>query len=452
VVVTSEATGVGAPGPSRLAADSVVASLDATGALSNLTGTGHTSFDQRTAEGAHQSGSSDQLDVRFTPSTGNTKSSEDSEIASVVQQGHVVLVQEPAPAGTAKSGAARPGKSKDSAAPQSPVQATADRSEYDGATRQMHLFGSPRLKSGGLDMTANQMIFSRATGDATAFGDVKASFIGNRPSNASGNGTGTATLPGASLLGGSGGDNGPVHAVAPVAELHQASEEVIFREGPVSGSGNQPRLWQAASSVSAPLIILNRQKQTLVAQSHGAATPVRTVLLGKSPAKPGGKAKSDAPSLIRLTSGDLHYSEGERLAILNAGSVGKVTAETTGSSGAATVVSQQAEVHLLPAGFHSQTVKPTPISSASNSSVESMTAHGHVTVDWPGRKGSGEKLVYLSENGDFTLTGTSAVPPRMTDQVRGTVTGSALIFHSRDDSVTVEGDGGKTTTETRSPK
>jgi hypothetical protein len=32
------------------------------------------------------------------------------------------------------------------------------------------------------------------------------------------------------------------------------------------------------------------------------------------------------------------------------------------------------------------------------------------------------------------------------------VTGSALIFHSRDDSVTIEGDGRKTVTETRSPK
>jgi len=32
------------------------------------------------------------------------------------------------------------------------------------------------------------------------------------------------------------------------------------------------------------------------------------------------------------------------------------------------------------------------------------------------------------------------------------VTGSALIFHSRDDSVAVEGDGGKTVTETQAPK
>ena len=41
------------------------------------------------------------------------------------------------------------------------------------------------------------------------------------------------------------------------------------------------------------------------------------------------------------------------------------------------------------------------------------------------------------------LTGTAAVPPRMTDPARGKVTGEALIFNSRDDSVSVEGGGRK---------
>jgi lipopolysaccharide export system protein LptA len=84
--------------------------------------------------------------------------------------------------------------------------------------------------------------------------------------------------------------------------------------------------------------------------------------------------------------------------------------------------------------------------------VDRLTARGHVSVDWPDRKGTGEKLVYLGQDETFTLTGTAGAPPRITDQLRGTVTGSALIFNSRDDSVTVEGDGGKTVTETHSPK
>jgi lipopolysaccharide export system protein LptA len=61
-------------------------------------------------------------------------------------------------------------------------------------------------------------------------------------------------------------------------------------------------------------------------------------------------------------------------------------------------------------------------------------------------------LVYTGETGEYVLTGTAATPPRMNDPSRGTVSGEALIFHSIDDSVSVEGGGRKTTTETTAPK
>jgi lipopolysaccharide export system protein LptA len=234
-----------------------------------------------------------------------------------------------------------------------------------------------------------------------------------------------------------------VHANAAEAELRKSTGEVLFRG---TGTG-APRLWQGANSIAAPVILLNRLKQTLVATSTTAATPVRTVLIRTTPEKPAEKSKSATPSVIRLRSGELRYSEGERLALLKAGSAATVTAETTGQDGAATVNAQEAEIRLLPAGVHSGAS-----GSSGNTSVDQMTARGHVVVDWPGRRGTGEKLVYQSESSNFTLTGTSAVRPRITDQLRGTVTGNALIFHSRDDSVTVEGDGTKTVTETQSPK
>jgi lipopolysaccharide export system protein LptA len=81
-----------------------------------------------------------------------------------------------------------------------------------------------------------------------------------------------------------------------------------------------------------------------------------------------------------------------------------------------------------------------------------MTARGSVIVTSEGRRGTGEQLVYWSETGEYVLTGTAANPPRMTDPSRGTVSGEALIFHSRDDSVSIEGGGRKTTTETTAPK
>ena len=52
------------------------------------------------------------------------------------------------------------------------------------------------------------------------------------------------------------------------------------------------------------------------------------------------------------------------------------------------------------------------------------------------------------ETGEYVLTGTPAVPPRITDPERGNVTGEALIFNSGDDSVRVEGGRRKTRTET----
>jgi lipopolysaccharide export system protein LptA len=81
-----------------------------------------------------------------------------------------------------------------------------------------------------------------------------------------------------------------------------------------------------------------------------------------------------------------------------------------------------------------------------------MTARGHVVVTSGGRRGTGEQLVYTGESGEYVLTGTAAAPPRMTDAARGYVSGEALIFHSRDDSVSIEGGGQRTTTETRTPK
>jgi lipopolysaccharide export system protein LptA len=81
-----------------------------------------------------------------------------------------------------------------------------------------------------------------------------------------------------------------------------------------------------------------------------------------------------------------------------------------------------------------------------------MTARGHVVITSDGRRGTGEKLVYTGEDGNYVLTGNSTAPPRMTDAARGNVTGEALIFHSRDDSVTIEGGGGRTSTQTTAPK
>jgi lipopolysaccharide export system protein LptA len=259
-------------------------------------------------------------------------------------------------------------------------------------------------------------------------------------------------LAGAPVSSGANG-NGPVHAIAAEAELRQSTQEIFLRAAP--GNATQARLWQAGNSVSAPLIVLNRQKMTLVAQTGSAASPVRTVLLGNAPAPKNSAdhaaANPAAPaakslSVLRMRSGDLRYSEGERLALFHGGVLGSVTAETMENGSPATITAQQAELHLAPADVHDSSRR------SGKTSVERMTAQGRVNVDFPDRHGAGDRLVYLGEDGTFTLTGTGANPPRMTDAERGEVTGAALVYHSHDRSVSVEGQGAKTSTETRSPK
>jgi len=126
---------------------------------------------------------------------------------------------------------------------------------------------------------------------------------------------------------------------------------------------------------------------------------------------------------------------------MHGGALGTVVAEM----GTATSVSNEAELTLLPPGNHAG-------NESGQAQVDRMMASGHVTVALEGRRGTGEKLVYTSETGEYVLTGLAAAPPRISDPARGTVTGEALIFHSFNDSVSVEGGGHKTTTETTAPK
>jgi len=165
---------------------------------------------------------------------------------------------------------------------------------------------------------------------------------------------------------------------------------------------------------------------------------------GPEPGRPAGKeaaGKPAEPSVIRMRGSDLKYSYAERKARMQGGAAGPVVAET----GTATSVSNEVELLLLPPGNHAG-------KGGAAAQVDRMTARGRVTVSSQGRRGTGEQLVYSGGSGEYVLTGTAAAPPRMTDPERGTVTGEALIFNSRDDSVSIEGGGRKTTTETTAPR
>jgi lipopolysaccharide export system protein LptA len=154
--------------------------------------------------------------------------------------------------------------------------------------------------------------------------------------------------------------------------------------------------------------------------------------------------------VIRVRGGELKYSDAERKAVMHGGTLGAVVAET----GTATSSSDAVELLLMPAGNHDASGAPALNGQAQSgqAQVDQMKATGHVVLTSQGRRGTGEQLVYTGATGEYVLTGTAAVPPKMSDPEHGTVTGEALIFDSRDDRVRIEGGGRETETDTTAPE
>ena len=414
VLVTSESQlGGGAFAPSRLSADDVTGEFGPGSVLTVMKGVGRASIEETTETGARQTTSGDRLEAHFaalTEAEAKHGQGNEAQLQSAFVEGHVVLTQTPA---------AKPG------ARQATLRATAGRADYQGQGEWLHLTLNPRVEDGALQLTADKLDVSRASGDAFAHGNVKASWLDTNKGQP-GRPAGSVAL----------GGQGPAHVVAAEAQLHQATGEATFR--------GQARLWQQANSVAAPVIVLDRTRQTLTAQTANAAEPVRAVLVSAGGAASGkGGVKNTQPSVIRLRGGNLRYSDVERKAVMRAGVLANVVAET----GTATSTSDVVEVVLLPASKAGGQATP------GQAQVDHVTARGHVVLTSEGRRGTGEQLVYTGATGEYVLTGTASTPPKMTDPARGTVTGEALIFRGRDDSVSVESGGGrKTTTETTAPR
>jgi lipopolysaccharide export system protein LptA len=481
VVLTSESRkGTAAAVPSSLAADTVKGFFGPASQLAAMTGMGHARVEETTASGVRQTSTGDRLEARFKDGTekngaevnGGGKNGQagagqagTGQVDSAVLDGHVVMVQESATRQAPGAGEMR---------------ATAARAEYEGTGDWLHLTGSPHVVDGNLDVTADKLDVSRQTGDAFGRGHVKATWLGggqpgNTQAGAAGKSAGSPTLaaktetprgwgtqaagPGSVGLGG----QGPTHVIAAEAHLLRTSGAAGSAGTSVVTFTGHARLWQDANSVAGPTIVLDRERQTLVAWSGDKGEPVEVVLLsaagkgarpgaglgaGKSAgpgARPGAGKPTGAmpagPSVVRVFGGDLKYSDAERKAVMKGGALGQVTADT----GTASSTSNEVEIVLLPAGNHAG-------KDGGAAQVDRMTARGNVVVNSEGRRGTGELLVYTSESGEYVLTGTLAIPPQMTDPARGNVTGEALIFNSSDDSVSIEGGGRKTTTETTAPK
>jgi lipopolysaccharide export system protein LptA len=422
------------PEDTTVQGDQLFATLADGEVLSSLRGTGHTNLVTVTPNGVKQSSTGDNLLLTFAPpeahpapKAGKGKPSAPTpqpatQLQSAVQVGNVTLTQEtpakPADA-TAQQAAAVPDV----------TTAVAQRASYDAATQVVQLSGDPRIRDASGELSAAFIEMERTSGNANATGGVKATY---RQSSGQKQQPFTGT--------------GPVHVVADHAHLDHATDLTTF----YGKSGELARLWQGSDSVSAPVLELSRLRATLAAHGPGGdATAVNAVFTSapsNPKATPGMSAHTAQTSVVRLQSRTLFYADADHKAVFNGGVVAQTVSGVLHSS--------FMDVYFTPApaapGAHGP-ASPSPgkTPDPQGSQVSKIVARGAVELQQPGRKGTGEELTYTAEDGKFVLTGTSATPPRLTDQVRGTVTGAALIFNDRDDSVMVSSGASKAVTQTR---
>ncbi len=432
------------PEDTTVQGDQLFATLADGEVLSSLRGTGHTSLVTVTPNGVKQSSTGDNLLLTFAPptaqpaqKTGKGKPSAAAaqpaaQLQSAVQVGNVTLTQD-TPAKPSEA-AAQPG-----AAVPDVTTAVAQRASYDAASQVVQLSGDPRIRDANGELSAASIEMERTSGNANATGGVKATY---RQSSGQKQQPFTGT--------------GPVHVVADHAHLDHATDLTTF----YGKSGELARLWQGSDSVSAPVLELSRLRATLAAHGPGGDAAAVNAVFTSAPsntktapgtpvATAGTSAHTAQTSVVRLQSRTLFYADADHKAVFSGGVVAQTVSGVLHSSVMDVYFTPAA---AAPGGHGPASPSPGKTPDPQGSQVSKIVARGAVELQQPGRKGTGEDLTYTAEDGKFVLTGTSATPPRLNDQVRGTVTGAALIFNDRDDSVMVSSGASKAVTQTRVAK
>jgi lipopolysaccharide export system protein LptA len=426
--------------------------------ITGLNGAGQTSVDQVSvsATGATLSRSrstGDTLQLDFAPETkigrGQAPGSSHLQLSRAEQRGHVVIVRESAPS--------RAGDAQET------LHATAASALFDEPTDLLTLDGSVALNDGLSELFADHLTVNQASGDSEAAGNVRVSYL--QPPAPRQNPQPTQE---------------PLHVLAARATAAKATGISHFFAAP----GGRVRLWQAGSQVEAPLLELDRTTRTLVASSVGPGAEVRTILEGNqqpgsegqgkiSPAPrrnmaSGGKARAGAagPSgPIRIVSHEMTYLDQAReidfqgsvrldsaSGVTRANDAKVFLTPATSRSSAITTKSDPDGKASAPALSAASAPASGPLGSAlfGGGQIDHLLATGQIDLQQPGRKATGDRLIYTAADQTFLLTGTLAAPPRLNDETHGNVTGALLRFRTGDDTVTVESTPGtRVHTETR---
>ncbi len=383
--------------------------------ISVIDGAGGTRVEESDTAGNMRVSTGDTLHaVLGAPGTGK-EGSGTGTLQSAVQTGHVVITQHTVAAAAAPS---VPMKSQAASKPQD-SRAMAERAEFESGTQRLTLSGAPVVIAPGVQLAADRIALLQSSGDATAQGNVKGTFVQDA--------TGV-------------GKPDPVHVLADRAEIAGNSGLAHFH-----GTERAARMWSSTAQLQAGEIDLDRSGGTLAAHAGTSSAPIRAVhltLVGAARAgAPAASMKSETKGPVDITGSTLLMTS----ATASAPGRIDVSGDVRMLSGTTGVTSDKLVATLRPSSKSNETKQDrnATVSAFNQGSIESITATGHVHLREPGRTGTGERLLYTAADDRYQLTGTTAALPRIEDSLRGNVTGTSLVFHGSDESIEVTGEAGK---------
>jgi lipopolysaccharide export system protein LptA len=268
--------------------------------------------------------------------------------------------------------------------------AWADQARYTPADQMLLLTGSPRIVDKGLTTTAHTLRINRSTGDGFAEGEVKSTYSDLKP------------IPSGGFL----ASSSPVHVTARSMTAHRAPAVALYT--------GDARLWQDDNVVQAPSIEFDRNRRSMDASSSPKQA-VSTLLVQSD--------KSGKITPVRITSRHLTYADNDRRAHFE----GDV--EVRGED--LTIAAKQMDFFLTGTNQTTGNLSPTPAGK-----LDRVVAWDHVLLTQPGRRGTGDQLIYTAADDKFVLSGG---PPCIFDAEHGKVTGVSLTMFRRDDRVVAEG-------------
>ncbi len=415
-------------------ADTLTAETDIAGGkryVSIVDGAGSTRVEESDTEGNQRVSTGDMLHAVLEPPGSSVAGGQQTgSLQLAVQTGHVRVMQHTA---------ATAGKAAQDS------RATADRAAFDSATQKLLLTGAPVVTAPGLQLAADRITLVQGSGDSDAQGNVRGVFVQEA---------------------GSEGKPEPIHVLADAAEMAGSGGVAHFH-----GTRHPARMWSSTGQLQASQIDLDRAAGTLTAHAAAGAPahPVHLTLASapsssasapsssaSAPSNSGTKgtikARAAAPTEITGNSAEMTSATATvpgRITMNGAVQLVNGTTEVTSSTLRATLTADTKS-------NKARQDRNNAVSAFNQGSLETITASDHVTLRQPGRTGTGERLLYTVADDTYLLTGTPAAPPRVTDSLRGVVTGASLLFHGGDESVEVAGEHGRPVqTETnaaRSPR